>query len=973
MAIIPFLNNAYFGGDVGIGTDSPQAKLDIDSTMPQLLLQNSAGTNSQLLFEDNSGSTQSASITFDQAGQNALYITTNYDSPTDSNKIFLQPGGETAMTLIGGNNSTGNAGNVGIGIAAPTSLLHLSKAGGVTIKLGTSQNTSEIEAREVGGGNSLVFSSNNSVDNLIIDGSGAIKFNNYNSTNNTGTPTYLLGTDASGNIVKTNTVPGSAAGPYLPLAGGTMTGTSSVIFPDDFYLKIGTGQDLRIYHNSTSGSNIWNTVGHLTIQNTANGQDIRFFSDDGAGGNAEYFRVDGGSVATIFSKPISLSDGVKANFGTSDDLQIYHDGSNSYINETGTGVLSIQSDGTEVQINKGASEYMARFITDGAVNLYHNNVKKFATTSTGVTVTGAATATTFLGDLSGTINTVTTAVTKANATNDTPVATTAFVQNLIGTIPAGLVFQGTWNAATNTPTLASGTGTTGYFYIVSVAGTTNLDGITDWEVGDWAVFVEQGASDQWEKVDNSSVLDGSGTGNQITKWAGSGTSNTLTDSIITDDGTNVGIGTTSPTRPLSVQSSATSIVADFKYTTAAYSSIDLSNTVGAARISSVNSDLLLSPGMSEKMRITSAGNVGIGTAAPTYKLDVTGSIKASVQGRFGGGSAATPSYSFDADSDSGMFRATTNALGFSTAGTERMHIDASGDVGIGTSPGSNRLHVKGNVVGASITTRFEPQANNAQSTLYLSSTGSGDGGYFYNSNNNTAGLFSYGDYTFNVGTANISGAVGDPRMVIKQAGNIGIGLTAPQSKLQVDGGIQMSDDTDTAVAGKVGTMRYRTGTEYVEVDGVELVTNGDFATDTDWVKSTTQWTISGGKANYAGASTSALYQSITLTSAVTYRIRFTVSGATGGGAYVWIGNSAGSINYLGVSYKYYADGEHEEVFTMPSSQTTFTFYSNATSSSYSMDNVTLTEVTSEDASYADMCMQTGASTYEWVNIVRNTY
>jgi hypothetical protein len=70
-------------------------------------------------------------------------------------------------------------------------------------------------------------------------------------------------------------------------------------------------------------------------------------------------------------------------------------------------------------------------------------------------------------DLNGTINTVTTAVTKANATNDTTVATTAFVQNLIGTIPAGLVFQGTWNAATNTPTLTSGTGTTGNFYIVS--------------------------------------------------------------------------------------------------------------------------------------------------------------------------------------------------------------------------------------------------------------------------------------------------------------------------------------------------------------------------------------------------------------------------------------------------------------------------------------------------------------------------
>jgi hypothetical protein len=155
------------------------------------------------------------------------------------------------------------------------------------------------------------------------------------------------------------------------------------------------------------------------------------------------------------------------------------------------------------------------------------------------TFSGTVSAPTFLGDLNGTINTVTTAVTKANATNDTTVATTAFVQNLIGTIPAGLVFQGTWNAATNTPTLTSGSGTTGNFYIVSVDGSTNLDGITDWKVGDWAVFVEQGASDQWEKVDNSSVLDGSGTGGTVTGWAGSGTSNTLTNSPITFSGNDI--------------------------------------------------------------------------------------------------------------------------------------------------------------------------------------------------------------------------------------------------------------------------------------------------------------------------------------------------------------------------------------------------------------------------------------------------
>ena len=126
-------------------------------------------------------------------------------------------------------------------------------------------------------------------------------------------------------------------------------------------------------------------------------------------------------------------------------------------------------------------------------------------------LTGIVTATSSLAD-------GVTATSQAVADDSTKVATTAFVQDVVGTIPAGLVFQGTWNANTNTPSLASGTGTTGHFYIVSVAGSTDLDGITDWKVGDWAVFVEQGASDQWEKVDNSSVLDGNGTGGKTVSY-----------------------------------------------------------------------------------------------------------------------------------------------------------------------------------------------------------------------------------------------------------------------------------------------------------------------------------------------------------------------------------------------------------------------------------------------------------------------
>ena len=67
------------------------------------------------------------------------------------------------------------------------------------------------------------------------------------------------------------------------------------------------------------------------------------------------------------------------------------------------------------------------------------------------------------------------------------------------TSTGGVAFQGSWNASTNTPTLTSSVGTTGYFYIVSVAGSTNLDGITDWEVGDWAIF----GTTTWTKVDNT--------------------------------------------------------------------------------------------------------------------------------------------------------------------------------------------------------------------------------------------------------------------------------------------------------------------------------------------------------------------------------------------------------------------------------------------------------------------------------------
>jgi len=66
-----------------------------------------------------------------------------------------------------------------------------------------------------------------------------------------------------------------------------------------------------------------------------------------------------------------------------------------------------------------------------------------------------------------------------------------------GGAAGSLVYQGTWNASTNNPTLTSSVGNKGYYYVVSVAGSTNLDGETLWGVGDWAVF----NGSIWQKVD----------------------------------------------------------------------------------------------------------------------------------------------------------------------------------------------------------------------------------------------------------------------------------------------------------------------------------------------------------------------------------------------------------------------------------------------------------------------------------------
>ena len=275
------------GGNVGIGTTSPNEKLEVsgkvyiesqgvdwNETTPGL-------TRGALHFDpvgsgaDDTGNAITFGASDRLTGTNAqagiytrtdgAYGTKMYFATTDS----YTAGSKTRM-MIDYN------GYVGIGDTDPKQKLHIVDTDGANIILNsnTGAENNGIWMTEGGvatpyvNGSYVHYDSTNNEFKIntgaaslatrftIARDTGAIKFNSYNSTNNTGTPTYLLGTDASGNVVKTNTVPGSGAGPYLPLSAGTgfpLTG--------DLYQTMGaigvaqTDQDYlaKIYESNADG------------------------------------------------------------------------------------------------------------------------------------------------------------------------------------------------------------------------------------------------------------------------------------------------------------------------------------------------------------------------------------------------------------------------------------------------------------------------------------------------------------------------------------------------------------------------------------------------------------------------------------------------------------------------------------------------------------------------------------------------
>ena len=178
------------------------------------------------------------------------------------------------------------------------------------------------------------------------------------------------------------------------------------IFPDGTHIGLGNSVDLAIYHDSANSYLSQNGTGSLILQHAVADGDIIFKADDGTGTVTPYITLDGGATNVLFSvdtmlngggnyiqvdvsdDSLKFADNAKIKLGTGLDLQIYHDGSNSYIDDTGTGNLYVRGDAQILLSAPSGGEVYAKFIKDGACEFRHNDSKKLETTAAGVAVTG---------------------------------------------------------------------------------------------------------------------------------------------------------------------------------------------------------------------------------------------------------------------------------------------------------------------------------------------------------------------------------------------------------------------------------------------------------------------------------------------------------------------------------------------------------------------------------------------------------
>jgi hypothetical protein len=428
----------FNAGNVGIGTTTPQRVLDVN-------LGGNSGVGASFAGTISAGEYQGIHFGYSEAG-NGNYrhsaIVFERDDATHGDArgkihILNSASGSASADLGDSRLTVLPSGNVGIGTTAPSRKLHVSAGNGDTAAKfeNTSSNGTVLHLQTTGDNKSMYFQT----DHIYVS-SGAMHFGNNTGdlylrpsasgkvgigTTNPTQKLHVAGSqvrlDTAGGGYYLHNTSGTFRGAFhdngtvtsiyadgngstaaISIDSGNSTFAGDVSLVDSKKLILGTGSDLKIYHNSTD-SVIENSTGDLYITNKADDKDIVFRTDDGSGGYATYFRIDGSEVENTFLKNTRHFDNVKALFGDSGDLQIFHDGSNSYISDTGTGSMYFNgADNMHFQVYATGERWIT-LTKDAGVDLFYNDSKKFETTNTGVTVTGNLVASndiTASGDLS---------------------------------------------------------------------------------------------------------------------------------------------------------------------------------------------------------------------------------------------------------------------------------------------------------------------------------------------------------------------------------------------------------------------------------------------------------------------------------------------------------------------------------------------------------------------------------------------